>query len=63
MVTPLGIRVKTNGQYKTDASRKTAALAIDRYWDEVRTCAAGVEPPSDTDVQRSDRRIPASPGG
>jgi hypothetical protein len=50
MVTPLGIRVKTNGQYKTDASRKTAALAIDRYWNEVRACAAGVEPSGDTDV-------------
>jgi hypothetical protein len=51
MVTPLGIRVKTNGQYKTDASRKTVALAIDRYWNEVRTCAAGAEPSSDTDVR------------
>ena len=50
MVTPLGIRVKTNGQYKTDASRKTVALAIDRYWNEVRACATGAEPPSDTDV-------------
>ncbi len=51
MVTPLGIRVKTNGQYKTDASRKTVALAIDRYWNEVRACATGAEPPSDTDVR------------
>ncbi len=50
MVTPLGIRVRTNGQYKTDASRKTAALAIDRYWNEVRACAAGVEPSGDTDI-------------
>jgi hypothetical protein len=50
LVTPLGIRVKTNGQYKTEASRKTVALAIDRYWDEVRKCAVGVEPPGDTDV-------------
>lgn len=50
MVTPLGIRVKTNGQYKTEASRNTAALAIDRYWDEVRACAAKIEPPGDTDV-------------
>ncbi|HZC47346.1 MAG TPA: hypothetical protein VE243_12775, partial [Candidatus Acidoferrum sp.] len=50
MVTPLGIRVKTNGQYKTEASRKAAALAIDRYWTEVRTCAVGVEPSSDPDV-------------
>ena len=43
------------------ASRPTASIrpthrgrrlrdAIDRYWDEVRTCATGVEPPGDTDV-------------
>ena len=44
MVTPTGIRVKTNGQYKTDASKKAAADAIDRYWGEVRACAVGVEP-------------------
>jgi len=50
MVTPTGIRVKTNGQYKTDASKKAAADAIDRYWGEVRACAVGVEPPGDTDV-------------
>ncbi|MGB9379396.1 hypothetical protein [Candidatus Binatus sp.] len=50
LVTPTGIRVKTNGQYKTDASRKAAADAIDRYWGEVRACAVGVEPSSDTDV-------------
>jgi hypothetical protein len=50
LVTPAGIRVKTNGQYKTDASRKAAADAIDRYWGEVRACAVGVEPSSDSDV-------------
>jgi hypothetical protein len=50
LVTPAGIRVKTNGQYKTEASRNAAALAIDRYWSEVRACAGGVEPPGDTDV-------------
>ncbi|MGH7924821.1 MAG: hypothetical protein ACREQH_09565 [Candidatus Binatus sp.] len=50
LVTPLGIRVKTNGQYKTEASRKAAAVAIDRYWGEVRACAAGVERPGDTDI-------------
>ena len=42
--------VKTNGQYKTDASKKAAADAIDRYWGEVRACAVGVEPPNDNDV-------------
>jgi hypothetical protein len=50
LVTPAGIRVKTNGQYKTEASRKAAALAIDRYWSEVGACAAGAERPGDTDV-------------
>jgi hypothetical protein len=50
LVTPAGIRVKTNGQYKTEASRKALALAIDRYWGEVRACAVGVEPPADSDV-------------
>lgn len=50
MVTPAGIRVKTNGQYKSDASKKAAADAIDRYWGEVRACAVRVEPPGDTDV-------------
>src|ERR1035437_2609820 len=51
MVTPAGIRVKTNGQYKTEAVSKAAALAIDRYWNEVRSCAAGVERPGDMDVR------------
>lgn len=50
LVTPLGIRVKTNGQYKTETARKTAARAIDRYWEEVRACAVKVEPPNDSDV-------------
>jgi len=50
MVTPAGIRVKTNGQYKTEAERKAVALAIDRYWTEVRTCAVHLEPGGDTDV-------------
>jgi len=50
LVTATGIRVKTNGQYKTEASKKAAADAIDRYWGEVRACAVGVEPSNDTDV-------------
>jgi hypothetical protein len=50
LVTPLGIRVKANGQYTTDTARKTVAFAIDRYWQEVRACALKVEPQSDTDV-------------
>jgi hypothetical protein len=51
MVTAAGIRVKTNGQYKSEAARNAAALAIDRYWYKVRSCAAGVERPGDTDVR------------
>lgn len=51
LITPAGIRVKTNGQYKTEATRKAAALAIDRYWSEVGTCAASAEPPGDTDIR------------
>jgi len=51
LVTPAGIRVKTNGQYTTEAARRAAALAIDRYWNEVRSCAARVERPGDTDVR------------
>jgi hypothetical protein len=50
LITPDGIRVKTNGQYKTEVVRNAAALAIDRYWSEVRSCAAGVERPGDADV-------------
>jgi hypothetical protein len=50
LVTATGIRVKTDGQYKTDASKKAAADAIDRYWGEVRACAVGVEPANDSDV-------------
>lgn len=50
LVTATGIRLKTNGQYKTDASKKAAADAVDRYWGEVRACAVGVEPANDADV-------------
>jgi hypothetical protein len=39
LVTPAGFKVKTNGQYKTEAQMKAAAAAIDRYWSEIRDCA------------------------
>ena len=39
LVTPAGFKVKTNGQYKTEAQMKVAAAAIDRYWSEIRDCA------------------------
>ncbi|MDO8432417.1 MAG: hypothetical protein Q7S58_08425 [Candidatus Binatus sp.] len=48
LITPAGIHVKTNGQYKTDAQKESAANAIDRYWNEVRKCALTVVPPGDT---------------
>ncbi len=47
LVTPAGIHVKTNGQYKTEAEKKSAASAIDRYWEEVQKCALTVVPPDD----------------
>ena len=39
LVTPAGFKVKTNGQYKTEAQMKAAAAAIDRYWSEIQKCA------------------------
>jgi hypothetical protein len=39
LVTPAGFKVKTNGQYKTEAQTKAAAAAIDRYWTEIRDCS------------------------
>jgi hypothetical protein len=39
LVTPAGLKVKTNGQYKTEAQMKAAAAAIDRYWSEIQKCA------------------------
>ncbi|HYL57451.1 MAG TPA: hypothetical protein VEU51_01170 [Candidatus Acidoferrales bacterium] len=39
LVTPDGVSVQTNGQYKTEAQRKAAAAAIDKYWTEVQKCA------------------------
>jgi hypothetical protein len=40
LITPDGISVQTNGQYKTEAQRNAAAAAIDKYWTEVQKCAA-----------------------
>lgn len=39
LVTAAGFKVKTNGQYKTAEQRKAAAAAIDRYWNEIQSCA------------------------
>ncbi len=58
LITPAGIRVKTNGPYKTEAARTAAALAIDRYWNEVHSCAAGVEPTGDTEVSGLTEQFP-----
>jgi hypothetical protein len=47
LITPAGIHVQTNGQYKTEAIKRSAAAAIDRYWDEVHRCADGVISPDE----------------
>lgn len=44
LITPAGINVKTNGQYKTPAQRSAAAAAIDRYWYVVRQCSTTIVP-------------------
>jgi len=56
LVTPDGIHVKTNGQYKTDAGRKAAAATIDRYWHAVRKCALEIVPQGDTELR--DKLVP-----
>jgi hypothetical protein len=40
LITPDGISVQTNGQYKTEAERKAAAAAINKYWADLEKCAA-----------------------
>jgi hypothetical protein len=59
LITPDGIHVKTNGQYKTEEQRKSAATAIDRYWRDVRRCALEIVPQSDTQIR--DKLIPEFP--
>jgi hypothetical protein len=44
LVTPAGIHVKSNGQYKNAEQRTAASSAIDRYWYEVRQCSMTVVP-------------------
>lgn len=60
LITPAGISVQTNGQYKTEAQRKAAAAAIDRYWNEVRECALGKIQPGNTRITGT--LIPQFPG-
>ncbi len=59
LVTPDGIHVKTNGQYKSEAERKAAGATIDRYWHDVRDCALGEIPSSDTELR--DKLLPEFP--
>ncbi len=59
LITHDGIHVKTNGQYATEAERKAAADTIDRYWHDVRACALGVIPASDTALR--DQQLPEFP--
>jgi len=47
LITPDGIHVRTNGQYKTAAARESASATIDRYWREVRECALQNIPATD----------------
>jgi hypothetical protein len=47
LITPAGIHVRTNGQYKTPAAMKSAAAAIDEYWREVDKCVNGLLGPAD----------------
>jgi hypothetical protein len=60
LVTPAGISVETNGQYKSEAVRKAAAATIDRYWNLVRQCA--VEKFQARDATVADTLIPQFPG-
>jgi hypothetical protein len=48
LITPDGIHVKTNDQYKTSEQRHSASAAIDRYWSSVKDCTLQMVPPGDT---------------
>jgi hypothetical protein len=50
LITPMGISVRTNDQYKTAAQRRAAAATIDRYWRDVRKCVLEVVPPGDVTI-------------
>jgi len=52
LITPAGISVMTNNQYKTGAQRRAAAAAIDKYWREVHKCTLEVVPPGDVTIVR-----------
>lgn len=52
LITPAGIHVQTNGQYKTEAAKRSAAAAIDNYWHEVDRCVQGVLAPTDTQFRK-----------
>ena len=52
LITPAGIHVQTNGQYKTAAVKRSAAAAIDQYWHEVDRCIQGVLSPSDVQFRK-----------
>jgi len=52
LITPAGIHVQTNGQYKTAAAKRSAAAAIDRYWQEVDRCIQGVLSPTDVQFRK-----------
>jgi len=47
LITPNGIHVRTNGQYKSEPVRHAAADAMDRYWRDLERCALDVIGPGD----------------
>ena len=59
LTSPSGIRIKTNGQYKTDAVRQSAAQTVDRYWRDLHQCALDVIGPGDKTI--SDKLLPEFP--
>lgn len=59
LVTPSGIHVRTNGQYKTAAVQRAAASTIDRYWREVSNCVMQVVPPGDVTI--AEKLLPEFP--
>jgi hypothetical protein len=51
--------VKTNGQFKTKAERKSAAATIDRYWHDLRECVLNRIALSDQELR--DKLLPEFP--
>ena len=50
MVTPWGFASRPTASTRPTPRGRPSRWRSTRYWNEVRTCAIGAEPPSDTDV-------------